>query len=201
MTMDSPYIEKFKKQLLELKPLQVLDLESNLEVVQGDFQGLINEFKDEVKKGNRASFKLLQELLAKFEEFSDVAAPEDKGALEQTDSKDEGKITELINLTIQAVDSMDLIYQSAMKTDLKEWGSQIEKVINDYLKLLESYGIEEIKVLGEFINGETMISIGTVPESFQEQLKKFQVYAVHERGFRYKETGKLIREAKVITIY
>lgn len=108
---------------------------------------------------------------------------------------------ELIDLAIQAVDAMDLIYQSAIKTGLKEWGAQIERVINDYLKLLESHGIEEVNVLGKYLNGESMLSIGTVPESFQIELQKFQVYAVHERGFRYKETGKLIREAKVITIY
>jgi molecular chaperone GrpE (heat shock protein) len=118
------------------------------------------------------------------------------------------EVKNLINLTIQAVDAMDLIYQSAIKMNLKDWGEQIEVVINDYLKLLDSYGIEEIKSLGEFMNGEIMTSIGTIPESFQAELQKyqaelqkFQVFGVHERGFRHKDTGKLIREAKVITIY
>ncbi|MBV7508402.1 nucleotide exchange factor GrpE [Bacillus sp. sid0103] len=111
------------------------------------------------------------------------------------------KVNELIHLTIQAVDAMDLILQSALKMNLKEWGEQIEVIINDYLKILELQGIEEIKSLGQFINGDTMTSIGTIPESFQAELQKFQVFGVHERGFRDKHTGKLIREAKVITIY
>ena len=62
-------------------------------------------------------------------------------------------------------------------------------------------GVEEIKAVGEFINGETMVSIGTVPQDVAPHLEKFQVYKVHERGFRLRETGKVIREAKVTTIY
>lgn len=31
-------------------------------------------------------------------------------------------------------------------------GEQIEVIINDYLKILDSNGIEEIKSLGEFMN-------------------------------------------------
>lgn len=120
---------------------------------------------------------------------------------EKAVKEQEGERNELTNLAIQAVDAMDLIYQSALKTDFKEWGGQIETVITEFLKLLESYGIEEIKVLGHLINEETMTSIGTIPESFQEELQKFQVYTVLERGFRHKDNGELIREAKVITIY
>jgi len=148
VTMESTYIQEFKKVLQELKPITKMDFES--EKIAKDMQQEVNE---------------------------------------------------LINLTIQAVDAMDLIYQSAIKMNLKDWGGQIEAVINDYLQLLDSYGIEEIKSLGEFMNGEIMTSIGTIPESFQAELQKFQVFGVHERGFRYKATGRLIREAKVITIY
>ena len=111
------------------------------------------------------------------------------------------EVNKLIHLTIQAVDAMDLIYQSALKMNLKEWGEQMEVIINDYLKILDSNGIEEIKSLGEFMNSGTMTSIGTIPESFQAEFQKFQVFGVHERGFRHKDTGKLIRDAIVITIY
>ena len=148
MNTESTYFKDFKKKLLELQPIQRIEIKS---------------------------------------ETIGTESPDD--------------LEERFNLVIQAVDAMDSIYLSALKLDLKEWGAQIEIVINDYLRLLESYGIEEIKSLGQFINSDTMTSIGTIPESFQEELKKFQVYGVIERGFRHKGTGRLIREAKVITVY
>ncbi len=191
-----------RNQLLELKPITELQLKEESPQVTLDFEALFNEIKSEVKKGNRASFKLNQELQDKIEGLTELAPKHvDHNQTKETIEEITIHSKALIDILLKSIDSMDLIYQSALKSELLEWASEIEKTIQSYLDELSAVGIEEIKVLGEFIDGEIMISIGTVPPETAPELEKFQVYSVHQRGFRFKETGKLIREAKVITIY
>lgn len=202
MTMFSEFIEEFRQQLLELKPIKIIEEKKGVE--REGFVGvenLISEIKDEVKKGNRVSFKLMQELQSTIEELSSHSTVKEKEFIENSIKGYEEKAESFLKIAIQAIDSMDLIYQAALKTNLKEWAQQIESVIQDFLHILEGFGIEEMKANGMFFEGESMISIGTVSPDIAPHLEKYQVFSVHERGFRFKESGKLIREAKVTTIY
>lgn len=202
MTMDDTYINEFKKAILELKPIKIIDGTQGEE--DTDITGvgnLISDIKDEIKKGNRVSFKLIQELQSTIENLSSHSPTKDKEAIENTIKGIEKKADQFMKVAIQAIDSMDLIYQSALKTNLEEWALQIKNIIQDFLNVLDSFGIEELKAEGAFFDGETMISIGTVSPDSAPHLKKFQVYSVYERGFRFKDGLKLIREAKVTTIY
>lgn len=202
MDTEQLYIKFFEKMLYDLKPIETIDDESPTSFVsQDDIVRQVNEIRDEVKKGNRLSFKLLQELQVMLEEFAHSSANNEKEDIKGVITENKNYMVGFLNLAIKAIDSMDLIYHSAMKTSLKEWGEQINKITDDFLMVLESFGIEEIKALGEYIDGNTMISIGNIPSDANPQLERFQVYAVNERGFRFKETGEVIREAKVITIY
>ena len=202
VALSDTYIQEFKKELLGLNRIRIIDETSGKEHDQFiGVEQLIGEIKDEVKKGNRVSFKLMQELQSTIESLSSNSSGIEKEAIENAIMGYEKKADSFIKLSLKAIDSMDLIYQSAIKTDLKDWASQIRTVNEDFLSVLETFGIEELLVEGAFFDGETMISIGTVDSSFAPNLERYQVYAVHERGFRNKETGALIREAKVATIY
>lgn len=202
VSMESNYIKDFEDQIMELKPMEMSE---DFEVADKDgfvdVEHLVNEIKDEVKKGNRLSFKLMQELQSTIEELSSSSSEEEKKLTGDAIKEYKKKADHFMKIAIQAIDSMDLIHQSVLKTDLKEWAIQIESVIQNFLQIMDSFGIEQLNVQDEFFDGETMISIGTVSPDYAPHLEKYQVYSVIERGFRLKESGKLIREAKVITIY
>lgn len=201
-TQMSTYIDEIKEQILQLNPIKIT--EDDTLVAKNNHvavEELISEIREEVKKGNRVSFKLMQELQTSLESMSANFGEKDRELINHSIQGFEKKTEEFLKLAIQAIDSMDLIYQSALKTNLSEWAPQIETVINDFIQVLDTFGIEELKVKGLFFDGETMISIGTVSPDYAPDLKRYQVYSVHERGFRFKESCKLIREAKVTTIY
>ncbi|WP_078543754.1 nucleotide exchange factor GrpE [Litchfieldia alkalitelluris] len=198
--MDSEYIKEFKNHLLELPELNLADFQSSEQDLDTVGQ-LVSDIKDEVKKGNRVSFKLIQELQTKIEELLTFSTEKDKETVVDSIKDFEGKTEHFVNLAIEAVDSFDLIYEAAKKANLLEWAEQIEEKLNRFISTLDSFGIEEIKAKGEFIDNEIMISIGTVPQEFSPTLERYKVYSVHGRGFRYKHNRKLVREAKVTTIY
>jgi molecular chaperone GrpE (heat shock protein) len=201
VTIDNTYIQHFTEEILDLKPIKISTTDGNELPDYVDVENLFNEIKNEVKKGNRLSFKLMQELQATIEGLTAQSVTSDKDLIDHALVEYENKVDSFLMFVVKAVDSMDIIYKSALKADLNEWAVQIETVLADFLKQLETFGIEETEAEGKFFEGESMISIGTVPGEYAPHLKRFQVYSVHERGFRFKETGKLIREAKVTTIY
>lgn len=206
--MDSykSFIQDIKKDLKELTPITAIHIKSSeyetkeifLKEIMDDIN---NEIINEVKKGNRASFKLIQELLEKFEELSERSNLNDKAIIDDEIKMVKKETNEFINLILKSIDSMELVYESAVKSELDNWAKEINQVIENYIMELEAIGIQEIKAIGEFIDGEAMISVGTISNDQAPHLQKFQVYCVHERGFRNSHTGQIIREAKVTTVY
>jgi len=204
VTKKSQYYQEIENKLLNLEPIKIVEYKENQIVEAKDYanvETLVTEIKSEVKKGNRVSFKLLQELQSTLEEISLYAAEKEKNLIDDDLTSYKTKNYKYLQVAIQAVDAMDLIYSSAKKSDLNDWAPQIETIINNFLNVLLEDGIEELNVENAYFNGETMISIGNVPPETAPHLEKFQVYSVLERGFRNNLNGKLIREAKVITIY
>ncbi|MFJ5768905.1 nucleotide exchange factor GrpE [Psychrobacillus sp. NPDC093180] len=200
--MDSEYMKEIQTQLLELSTIKLEEF-SELKSTENnlDIESIVSEIKGEVKKGNKVQFKLIEELKVTIEELSMNASSTAKESIKDSLIEFEQKTNKFMNLAISSLDSMDLIYQSVLSTDMKEWAPQIEGIIKEFLVVLDSFGIEEIIAENTFFNGETMISIGTVPNTKAPELERYQVYLVKQRGFQFKDSGKLIREATVITIY
>lgn len=202
LTLSELLKEELVERLLALKPLDHF-YSSDKEQVETDQEvnELIEAVKEDVKKGNRATFKLMQQLETKFEQFVDQVQLGQKEQINQAVQKTKKRNEQLMSLTIEMFDQLDLIYQACVKLGDETISTEVEKVINKALTLLDSNGIEELKVEGQFIDGKTMISLGNVPrEQYAPHLEKYQVYSIHQRGFINRDTKELIRKATVITV-
>lgn len=204
----------FEIDLKNLKPLHiVLEQKGDHDTTQ-DFEALLTEIRGEIRKGTKVSFKMLQELQGQIETALDHPVDSEEipvaPVISQQQVVDLTKELEVItrrsnqsiDLIIKGVDTLDLIRKAAEQANLDQlWIDQINQATNTYIKELESLDVEEIQVLGEILDGERMISIGTVPVDSTDGYKKFEVCIVHERGFINKRTSDVIREAKVVNAY
>ncbi|ADU31953.1 nucleotide exchange factor GrpE [Evansella cellulosilytica] len=202
LMMDASLKAHLIDQLVQTKPLESFYVtEEKLVETSGDVHELLSAVKDDVKKGNRASFKLFQQLEEKFEQFTAQMQQDQHDQMEeavQSVKKDYDKLQQLL---LEMFDQVDVIYQACTKLNDEVMCNEVAKVINKGLLLLEEHGIEEIKVEGELIDGKTMISLGNVPrEKYAPHLEKYEVYSVQQRGFRRKDTKEIIRKATVITV-
>jgi molecular chaperone GrpE (heat shock protein) len=198
VTMESVFLKDIKELILDLPLIKIVEDENPVNEFSY-VENLINDIKNEVKKGNRVSFKLMEELKSTIDALSNHS-PNEKEKIDELVKLYKNKAEDFLKLAIDALDMFDVILESAKKVNLTDWSNHIQDVINNFLKSLDSFGIEEIETVGLYFDGGTMISIGTVPQEFAPNLEKYQVYAVHKRGFRFKESGKVIREADVTTI-
>lgn len=222
--LDNPLKEVFESDLQSLQPL---DMFAEVDVVRDtNFSHLLTEIKAEIKNGTKVSYKMIQELQTQLDELhlaplNEIAA-DSQQASEHDIALQTPAITsqqQLIDLTkeiealkknqkqstllmIQAIDMLDLIKNSAAQSNLDAtWVEQIEQAIQKYLSELKAFDIQEIEALGQLLDGHYMISLGNIPQESAPGYEKFQVCIVHERGFIEASTGKIIREAKVISVY
>ena len=204
--------KQFQKLAMNLKPIETIDeliFTPNSED-EKMILDMLQELKDDLKKNSRVNYKLIQDLQFQIEDLME-------GNNEQVEQKmSDEEIVKLLEefertsrlskgylkICLKGIDALDLLAQSAARAHIsQQWVEDINKMIENYLTDLASIGIEQIEVEGKLLDGNEMISIGTVPYEQYPEMEKFEVFLVHERGFRYKETGKLIREAKVINVY
>lgn len=203
----------FAEDLANLKPLENIPEMMNEKESIDNFDALLDVIKKEINKGTKVSYKMLVELQDQLDLLQDKLKDSNIESDDETSQKMKVDFSEeierlkqreeqSIQLLIKAVDLLDLISNAAKQANLSEtWIHQIEEATNNYLNELKGMGIEEIDVKGKLLDGNYMISIGTVPLESVEGYEKFEVYLVHERGFKNTHTDKIIREAKVINVY
>jgi molecular chaperone GrpE (heat shock protein) len=197
--MTSYYLEEIKSELLNLKELPEFPLEIPDDNVTAANQ-IMESIQEVVKKGNRVNFKLIQELQAKFEELIEHQ-PEKNEVQEEMIKENNKKINSLVHLVLETFDQLDLIYTHTKNIKDKEWGEQSGLAVQKALRMLEEFGIEEIPVLGNFFDGNLMEAIGTIPkQEIHSDIDTYHVFAVHQRGFRYRDNSQLIRRARVTTV-
>mgnify|MGYP005842455361 CR=1 FL=1 len=194
--MTTDYRDEIISDLLKLNKMPEFPLEKPDDSLV-EANNIMESIKEVVKKGNRVNFKLIQELQSKFEELIDQQ-PNQNEVHEDLSKENNKKVNQLVHLVLDTFDQLDLIFAQTAKMNDKEWEQQLGLVVEKALKMLSDYGIEEIPVSGELFNGEEMEAIGSVPK--QEDANSYHVFAVHQRGFRYKDDGQLIRRALVTTI-
>lgn len=191
--------EEIEQELQNLPQLITTDDEDHH--VPESIEQLITKLKDDVKKGNRVTFKLLQELQHSLEQTQLDADSELEEVVEDVKENAKKQMRELVQLLLEVFDLLDLVRSNALQKEDDVWINEINHVVDKALMLLTDYGIEEIPVLGQPFDGKTMEGIGTVSQDDAEGLDKYDVYSVFQRGFRFTHNGKLIRRAKVITVY
>ncbi|SHG16209.1 nucleotide exchange factor GrpE [Ornithinibacillus halophilus] len=156
-----------------------------------NLEEIIGAIKDDVKKGNRATFKMIQELQAQLDSLMDE------------DEKEEGNTLDdvYIQTLLNTFDQLDQILQSVEKVDIDEtWKESVQIAVNNALRLLSEMGIEEVPALHHMFDGKVMESIGAVPADSETEIEQYHVHTVAQRGFRYVDNQELIRKARVITI-
>lgn len=151
--------------------------------------------KDDILDFKRFTFKNFQEILERIETSKD----EKEKVLELK------KQTEILQLKM-AVGAVEVFNQLADLTKSFEWeiDSELKSVaqlsIDKALKVLEKLNIEEIPVYGKELDGNYMVSIGTIENSIGNQMPQDYVALVYKRAFKLKGTNKIIQEALVKTI-
>lgn len=194
----------FLDDIEKLEPLLTLpDVLNNLpDSASLDYHAIVDVIVQEIKKGTKVSYKMIQELQDQIVTLTNEAGVEQTEVLDEQLEEIEKRNSKAIELIIKAIDMVDLIRNAAIQAQLSEaWLDEIDKLIENYLGDLEIIGIKEVETSGILLDGEVMQSIGTVPVEDANGLKKFEIYKVHERGFLDVNNGRLLRSAKVISVY
>ncbi|MEE1133124.1 MAG: nucleotide exchange factor GrpE [Caryophanon sp.] len=110
---------------------------------------------------------------------------------------------DMVRLYVSVLDALDLMVMSSKQnaTHGSMWADMLDEVCTSLLDTIEHYDLAQINVKNMLLDGKYMISIGTIPQNQVPDLQKFEVYQQVQRGFMYRSTEKVMREAKVITVY
>ena len=158
----------------------------------------------EIQKSLRLEYRSSQEMLRnlnqankKMDEAIDYKERHMKAKEEiQKLSKEKNLI---LQQNIQWLDDIDLICDKITGTEREYWIRLLESWQKQIIKLLETFKIYEINVLGKTFNHELAEAIGTKKKEINKDYLNYEVVNVLQRGFVF-EDGTLLRKAKVITI-
>lgn len=102
---------------------------------------------------------------------------------------------------IEIIDQFDYFSESLRSTTIKTpVFDQLTLLITQLIAQLAYFKVYELPVLHKKLDGEYMMSIGTLPRSLAPDVPQHHVCKVFERGFYIKETNDVLREAKVMTV-
>jgi len=186
-----------EQELLSLKPIEV----NNLNETEYSASQLILEIKETVTKGNRMSFKLIQELSQKLDELSEGDEKSKRDFIKEELVLAEQREKELIKLLLDMYELLELVSTTIQQNGNVEWVTEVENVINKALAMLGDFGIKEIDVQNKLYDGETMEGVDTIAQSeVSLHYEKYQVYSIIRRGFINISTGEILRKARVKTV-
>ncbi|WP_077619718.1 nucleotide exchange factor GrpE [Bacillus sinesaloumensis] len=187
-------LEEFYYNPSEGQPDFVTGLKESLAELQ-------EQIKGDFKNSNRMTYKLMQEFQQQLEEFSEVSSEDQGSKIEEIKQESLKHIEKMKLVAIEIFDMLDLVYQATLKVNETTWSKEIEAAITKIITLLEAHGIAEIPVKGLLVDGKIMEVIGTVSQNdVQVPMQKYEVYAVHQRGFMDKSTGRVLRKASVTSV-
>ncbi len=188
------------RELKRLKPLSLSEVQqTNTSDREPEVITTLNAIIEDLKKTNRLTVKGFIDVKASLDEMDAVM----KGASGESDrvKKAEKEIVQKTRLLFEVFDVIDLACDAATRMNDKTAQDLLQQCVQKSLLLLKEYGIEELPVLHQKIDGETMESIGTVSQSdVHGQLPQYHVYKVHSRAFISTHDKKLLRRAKIISV-
>lgn len=102
---------------------------------------------------------------------------------------------------IDMIDQFDYFIESLQQTMMPQQAfAQLTLLTEQLVMQLAHFNVYELDVLHKPLNGEYMMSIGTIPQVDAPDVAKHSVCKVFERGFYIKHTNVVLREAKVMTV-
>jgi hypothetical protein len=185
--------------LKRLQPLSMSEPNVNTNVTETHVITTLNAIIEDLKKTNRLTVKGFIDLKASLDEMDTLLKgnTDDSPRLKQA----EKEIVLKTKLLFEVFDVIDLAYDAATRMNDATTRELLEQCVLKTLSLLKEIGIEELPVLHEKIDGETMESIGTVSMSDTDgQVPQYHVYKVHARAFVSTHDKKLLRRAKIISV-
>ncbi|WP_010289007.1 nucleotide exchange factor GrpE [Kurthia massiliensis] len=120
----------------------------------------------------------------------DISTIDDIGLIRQYSAK-----------PIELIDQFDYFIESLHQTEMPQQAfAQLTLLTEQLVAQLAHFNVYELDVLHKPLNGEHMISIGTIPHTIAPHVAAQHVCKVFERGFYIKHTHVVLREAKVMTV-
>src|SRR5690625_1516867 len=96
----------------------------------------ISQLREDVKRGDRVTFKVLQELQHRLENMEYGSQSELERLVEQTKADAKKSTRKLVNLLIETFDLLDLIRTNAMQANDEVWTKEVTNVVEKGLMLL-----------------------------------------------------------------
>ncbi len=187
------FFEEVQLEISKLKPI--------VATIESHGQSEIGEIKDLVVKNNRNNFKLFNELQQKLEDLDTKLGDSSHSNSSELIEKMKKDTKQIAQTMLEVFDQLDFINHAVHETGNVQFAASIQSSIDRVLEHFHLFGIEEIPVLNELVDGEWMESIGTISQSEAgPEYRQYQVFQVHQRGFRYTDSQQLIRKAKIISV-
>jgi molecular chaperone GrpE (heat shock protein) len=199
--VDKKLYDLFRKEMNQMKKVDIQKMIDSVTQPE-EFIPNLSELKDQVSKGNRANFKMIQELIGHVEKLAGDLTESRRQYIAHESEQLKDLVKRYTRSLLDMFDMIDLIRLSAEQQGDSDWLKNLEQTVTKASLMLEYHGLEVMNVNGMLFDGTIMEGIGTVsPQEINRELPKYAVYAVTQQGFRQKGTQELVRKAKVITVY
>lgn len=151
----------------------------------------IEEITDEVKKTKRLTFKSAEEIKQLLNDSSESIDVQEIQAEERQ---------KYISTIIQTYDVLFHLDRMLRIHQPGELANQVTQQLENVEMQLKGVSLEAIASTGKRMDPEYMVGVGTVPSGKAEGLNQYDVVDEIEKGFKDMQSGKVIRESKVITV-
>ncbi|XKE94008.1 nucleotide exchange factor GrpE [Metaplanococcus flavidus] len=151
--------------------------------------------KDDILDFKRFTFKNFQEVLERIE-----AANEDKASVLELKNQTEKLQLKMAEGAVEIFNQLsDLAKSFEWETD-DELKAVVQLSLDKALRILEKLNIEEIPTYGMELDGNYMVSLGTIDNLPGVNLPQDHVAVVYNKAFKLKGSNKVIQNALVKTI-
>lgn len=151
----------------------------------------IEEITDEVKKTKRLTFKSAEEIKQLLNESSESVD------IQEVQEQERQKYISTIIQTYDVLFHLDRMLRIHQPGEL---ANQVTQQLKNVEMQLQEVSLEAIASTGRRMNPEYMVGVGTISSEQAKGLHQYDVADEIEKGFKDMQSGKVIRESKVITV-
>ncbi|AHA31552.1 nucleotide exchange factor GrpE [Exiguobacterium sp. MH3] len=151
----------------------------------------IEEITDEVKKTKRLTFKSAEEIKQLLNDSSEGVD------IQEVQEQERQKY---INTIIQTYDVLFHLDRMLRIHQPGALANQVTQQLENIEVQLQEVSLEAIASTGRRMDPEYMVGVGTIPSEQANGLNQYDVADEIEKGFKDMQSGKVIRESKVITV-
>lgn len=151
----------------------------------------IEEITDEVKKTKRLTFKSAEEIKQLLNDSSEGVD------IQEVQEQERQKYISTIIQTYDVLFHLDRMLRIHQPGEL---ANQVTQQLRNVEMQLKEVSLEAIASTGRRMDPEYMVGVGTIPSEQAKGLNQYDVADEIEKGFKDMQSGKVIRESKVITV-